>query len=158
MVEHRSLAPSPPWAGRDGEGRSGGQGWRRASEGRQSTSPRPRSPNEDLRHSIGEFFKVDGLPHARRTLQHGRVSLMTAVAGDQNKGHFVAQEQIGHRRPVLSIQVGVQQRPIETVLAYGRDSPFEGSTGPTISQRRSWLAGARHGRQFQLFSGRLSWG
>jgi hypothetical protein len=31
-VEHRSLAPSPPWAGRDGEGRSGSQGWRRASE------------------------------------------------------------------------------------------------------------------------------
>jgi hypothetical protein len=23
-VEHRCLAPSPPWAGRDGEGRSGG--------------------------------------------------------------------------------------------------------------------------------------
>ena len=23
LVEHRSLAPSPPWAGRDGEGRSG---------------------------------------------------------------------------------------------------------------------------------------
>ena len=26
MVEHRSLAPSPPWAGRDGEGRSGSKG------------------------------------------------------------------------------------------------------------------------------------
>ena len=26
LVEHRSLAPSPPWAGRDGEGRSGSKG------------------------------------------------------------------------------------------------------------------------------------
>jgi len=33
MVEHHSLPPSPPWAGRDGEGRSGGQEWRRASGG-----------------------------------------------------------------------------------------------------------------------------
>jgi len=26
LVEHRSLTPSPPWAGRDGEGRSGSKG------------------------------------------------------------------------------------------------------------------------------------
>src|SRR5467141_3753069 len=89
-----------------------------------------RSPNEDLRHSIGEFVKVNGFPHPRRTRQHGRVSLMTAVAGDQNKRHFVARELIGHRRRVLSIQVGVQQRPVEMILAYGRESPFEGRYRP----------------------------
>src|SRR5258708_30890102 len=32
-VEHRSLPPSPPWAGRGGECRSGSQAWRKASEG-----------------------------------------------------------------------------------------------------------------------------
>jgi hypothetical protein len=89
-----------------------------------------RSPNEGLCHPIGEFVKVDGFPYPRRTLQHRRVSLMTAVAGDQNKRHFVSQELIGHWRRVLSIQVGVQQRPIKTVLAYGRDSLFEGRYWP----------------------------
>jgi hypothetical protein len=44
MVGHRTLPPSLPWAGRDGEGRSGGQGRRRASEGRQSTFPAQGSP------------------------------------------------------------------------------------------------------------------
>jgi hypothetical protein len=39
MVEHCFLSPSPPWAGRDGEGRSGTQGWRRSARERQSTSP-----------------------------------------------------------------------------------------------------------------------
>jgi hypothetical protein len=57
-----------------------------------------RSPNEELRHPIGKFVKVDGFPHPRCTFQHWRVSLMTAVAGDQNKRHFVAQELIGNRR------------------------------------------------------------
>ena len=37
-VEHRSLAPSRPWAGRGWRGAIGQQGWRRASEGRQSMS------------------------------------------------------------------------------------------------------------------------
>jgi hypothetical protein len=55
-------------------------------------------PNEDLHHPIGELIKIDGFPHPRRSCQHGRVSLMTTVAGDQNKRHFVAQEFIGHRR------------------------------------------------------------
>jgi hypothetical protein len=39
MVGHRSPAPSPPWAGRDGKGRSGQQGWRRASEGDNGCPP-----------------------------------------------------------------------------------------------------------------------
>jgi hypothetical protein len=89
-----------------------------------------RSPNEDLCHPIDEFVKVDGFLHPRRTFQQGRVSLMTAVAGDQNKRHFVARELIGHRRRVPSIQVSIQQRPIETILAYGRDSLFEGRYRP----------------------------
>jgi hypothetical protein len=39
-VDHHTPPPSPPWAGRDGEGRSGGQGWRRASEGRRIVARR----------------------------------------------------------------------------------------------------------------------
>jgi hypothetical protein len=38
LVDHRSLAPSPPWAGRDGEGRSGSKGGEGPARGRQSMS------------------------------------------------------------------------------------------------------------------------
>jgi hypothetical protein len=55
---------------------------------------------------------------------------MTAVAGDQNKRHFVARELIGHGKRALSIQVNIQQRTIETVLAYRRDGLFEGRYRP----------------------------
>jgi hypothetical protein len=43
MVEHRSLPPSPPWAGRDGEGRSGSKGGEGPARGGNRCPPRRRS-------------------------------------------------------------------------------------------------------------------
>jgi hypothetical protein len=43
LVEHRSLAPSPPWAGRDGEGRSGSKGGEGPARGGNRCPPRRRS-------------------------------------------------------------------------------------------------------------------
>jgi hypothetical protein len=39
LVDHRSLAPSPPWAGRDGEGRSGSKGGEGPARGSNRVSP-----------------------------------------------------------------------------------------------------------------------
>jgi hypothetical protein len=40
MLEHRSLPPSPPWAGRRGEGRSGSKGGEGCDRGGNRCSPR----------------------------------------------------------------------------------------------------------------------
>jgi hypothetical protein len=42
VVDHQALPPSPSWAGRDGQGRSGGKGAEGPARGRQSTSLRER--------------------------------------------------------------------------------------------------------------------
>jgi hypothetical protein len=88
MVEHQSLVPSPPWAGRDGEGRSGSQGWRRASEGRQSTSlqrllfenraGRPKNGEEGY-HMLCTGLYFAFMFAARITLPHFSVSLPKAA-------------------------------------------------------------------------------
>src|SRR5215470_9768488 len=67
MVEHRSLAPSPPWAGRDGEGRSGSKGGEGSARSRWRLRWSLRAgPGPRCAEDCGEAFRpmARAVPHA----------------------------------------------------------------------------------------------
>ena len=76
---------------------------------------------EHIHHPVREFVDIEGFLQAWRRLERRRVPDPTAVTGDEKKRHGSAEKLIGDRRRIIPVQITIQQRAIEMVLAYRRN-------------------------------------
>jgi hypothetical protein len=73
---HCTLPPSPPWAGRDGEGRSGGQGWRRGLSPAQLCPP----ASTPVRGALIAFMAATSQAAATKAAQPSAAARLRAPA------------------------------------------------------------------------------